>query len=225
MATPAGPDSINVFPSMVEVHGHPVQDGYLPLNISTARGPVEARLFEAPEPLAGVVLVGGVGGGFDQPADGLYDRLGNSLSQEGIAVLRVRFRDPSVLAEAEHDVLAGCRVLLDLGVERLGLVGHSFGGAVVIRAAQWEPEATAVVTLATQSHGAEVVTRLQDRHVLLIHGTDDRILPAACSEDVARLAGDQAEVILLDGAGHDLDSAAPKVLRQVHDWLVRYLSP
>jgi dienelactone hydrolase len=209
---------------MVEVQGHPMEGAYLPLTISTAKGPIEARLYEAPEPLAGVVLVGGVGGGFDTPADRLYERLGEELSRQGIAVLRVQFRMPTELAEAEHDILAGCRILLDLGVERLGLVGHSFGGAAVIRAATWEPEAAAIVTLATQSHGADPVTHLRDRHLLLIHGTDDQVLPPVCSQQVQQLAGDNAELLLLDGAGHNLDEAASVVCRTVSEWLQRQLS-
>jgi dienelactone hydrolase len=209
---------------MVEAHGHPERDGYLPLTISTARGLIESRLFEAPEPLAGVVLVGNAGGDFDSPADGLYDRLGATLSKAGIAVLRLRFREPSQLPDAEHDVLAGCRVLLDLGVERLGLVGHGFGGAAVLRAAAWEPEAQAIVSLATQSLGDADVKHLQKRHLLLVHGKADLIQPAAASEQVHTLAGDTAELTLIDGAGHRLDEAAPALFRQVHDWLVAKLS-
>jgi dienelactone hydrolase len=144
----------NVFPSMVEVHGHPARDGYIPLTISTSRGPIEARLYEAPEPLAGVVLVAGS----HVAADDLYDHLAKALSQAGIAVLWATFRDPATGAETTHDVLAGCRVLLDLGVERLGLVGRADAGETVVRAAAWEPEAMAVVTLADASPVAETAT-------------------------------------------------------------------
>jgi alpha/beta superfamily hydrolase len=224
MATGHSQDSSSVFPSMVEAHGHPERDGYVPLTVSTARGLIEARLFEAPEPLAGIVLVGNAGGDFESPADGLYDRLGETLSKEGIAVLRLRFREPSQLPDAEHDVLAGCRVLLDLGVERLGLVGHGFGGAAVLRAAAWEPEAQAIVTLAAQSPGDTDLKHLPKRHVLLVHGKADTVQPATASEQVHSVVGDKAELTLIDGAGHRLDEAAPAVFRQVHDWLLAKLS-
>jgi dienelactone hydrolase len=214
-----------VFPSQVEAQGHPMVGPFQPLTISTARGPIQARLYEAPEPLAGVVLVGGVGGGFDTPADRLYGRLGEALNQQGISVLRVCFRHPTELAEAVHDILAGCRILLDMGVERLGLVGHSFGGAAVIQAAAWDPEAVAIVTLATQSYGAEPVSQLRDRHLLLIHGTEDHVLRPVCSKHVQEMAGDNAELMLIDGAGHNLDEAAPVVLQRVSAWLQRHLTP
>src|SRR5512138_2995126 len=102
-------------------------------------GPVDARLSANEGDLAGVVLVGGVGGGFDSPSRDLYGRLQRLLPAEGMSVVRVRFRLPGDLDEAALDVRAGVAVLEARGVERIGLVGHSFGGAVVIRAAAGAP--------------------------------------------------------------------------------------
>jgi pimeloyl-ACP methyl ester carboxylesterase len=181
--------------------------------------PVALRLYDAPGATAGVVLVGGVGGGFDTPARGLYERLGETLPHDDVMVLRVRYRHPTDLAEAVADVVLGLDVLAERGVERVGLVGHSFGGAVVLQAAAADPRVAAVVTLATQSYGADAVTELAGRPLLLVHGTADAILPPACSVSVHERAGEPKELVLLRGAGHGLDEDADDVFDLVQDWL------
>lgn len=105
-------------------------------------------------------MVGGVEGSYDSPARGLYPRLASELVAEGVSVLRVRFRFPTVLDEAHHDVVAGVDHLTAAGVGRVALVGHSFGGAAVIAAAVDRPAVVAVCTLSTQSYGTEAATRL-----------------------------------------------------------------
>src|SRR5437868_2510401 len=77
--------------------------------------------------------------GWDTPAHGLYPRLCRELRPLGLASLRVRFRDPTCLPAAVLDVLAAAAFLAGEGVTAVGLVGHSFGGAVVIRAAALVP--------------------------------------------------------------------------------------
>ena len=63
-----------------------------------------------------------------------------------------------------------------------------------------------VVTLSTQSAGCEHAPELGDTPLLLLHGTDDEILPAETSTVVQMLAG-HGEVVLLPGAGHLLDAS------------------
>jgi pimeloyl-ACP methyl ester carboxylesterase len=187
-------------------------------------GSVDARLSANEGDLAGVVLVGGVGGGFDSPARDLYGRLQRLFPVEGVSVVRVRFRLPGDLDEAALDVRAAVALLQARGVERVGLVGHSFGGAVVIRAAASAPAVATVVTLSTQSYGTEAVDRL-DRPVLLIHGTDDEVLPPGASIQVYRRAPDGSELHLLEGARHLLDENAEEVRALVQGWLRDRLLP
>lgn len=181
-------------------------------------GTAEARLYLPSGADTAVVMVGGVGGGFDTPARDLYPRLAEDLSAGGTGTLRVRFRDPRSLGEAVADVRAGVRRLAEEGVVRTALVGHSFGGAVVVRAAIDDPAVVAVVTLATQSHGTERVGELRCP-LLLIHGDRDRVLPARCSVDLARRAGDSAAVRILAGSGHDLLEHRDEVREIVGSWL------
>lgn len=218
---PVGFDVIQPDLERVEELGR--EDGYERLRVHTLRGPVDMRLYRAPGARAAALLVGGVGGGFDSPARDLYANLGTELGGAGIGVLRVRFRDSTHLAEATHDVLAGVSLLHAQGARRIGLVGHSFGGAVVIAAAVAAPVVKTVVCLATQSYGTDCVGQLAPRSILLLHGDADEVLPPVCSLTVAANAREPKEVVLLRGAGHVLDEAADEVHRRTRDWLRHHL--
>lgn len=183
------------------------------------------RLEAAGGAVAGVLMVGGVGGGFDSPARGLYERLSAELLTTGRAALRVRFRDPRDLDDCTTDVRAGIAVLAEHGVTRTALVGHSFGAAVVIRAAAAEPRVATVITLAAQSHGADAAALLGTRPLLLVHGTADRVLPASCSAWIAEIASGPAELVLVDGAAHGFDADAEHVDELVRGWLDVHLPP
>ena len=197
---------------------------YREIAVPSARGPVQCRWYAPHVNGAAVLWVGGIGGGWDTPARLLYPRLADRLQQDGIGSLRIRFRNPTDLEEAVHDVSTGLDYLLQEGVERIGLVGHSFGGAVVIEAAATTPHSRAVVTLATQSYGTDRVGELNsDCALLLIHGTRDSVLTPANSQYVHRLAHEPKRLQLYRGAAHGLDEAAEEVEGLVHAWLVTHL--
>lgn len=203
-------------------------EGYREVTLATSFGHVAGRYYPAagrPEGAArGAIWVGGVGCGWDTPARGLYPRLCRALQGENIASLRIRYRNPTALAEAVRDVEAGIRFLAGEGIERIALTGHSFGGAVVIAAAARSPMVRAVVALATQSHGADAAARLGPRcALLLIHGRADEILPPVCSRQVHAIAHAPKALHLVPG-GHVLDEAAAEVEALVRDWITRHLA-
>lgn len=191
------------------------------ITLTTQRGAMECRLYRAAAPTRrGAIWVGGIGGGWDTPARGLYPRLCAELTDQGIASLRVRFRNPRDLAEAVFDVRAGLSFLEERGIDRIALTGHSFGGAVVIQAAARSFAARTVVTLATQSYGAELAAQLGPGcSLLLIHGLADRVLPAGCSQYIHELARPPRRIILYPQAGHSLDEVADEVRQVVAAWI------
>ena len=193
------------------------------LKLHTDRGDVDTRFHPAPEGSAakqlGVVWVGGAGGGLDGPARGLYPAASQELQHRGIASLRLHYRRPNDLRECVLDTLAGVAFMKREGAKKVAVVGHSFGGAVVISAGASSPNVKAVVPMSTQTYGTELAPAVAPRPMLLIHGTADDVLSPQCSRQIYAAAGEPKEIKLYPGAGHGLDEVRQEVL----DLLVRWL--
>lgn len=196
-----------------------LEGGVLALELETDDGTMLARYHPVPGATEGVVWVGGAGGGLDGPARGLYPAACETLQLRGVAGLRLHYRYPNELSDCVLDTLLGIEVLVQEGVERVALVGHSFGGAVVISAGAISPHVAAVVPMSTQTHGVDLAPEVAPRPMLLIHGMGDEVLPPTCSRYVYRLAGDPKEIVLYPGAGHGLDEVREEVLRLLLEWL------
>jgi hypothetical protein len=114
----------------------------------TDRGNIPAILHASPEARHAVLWVCGARGGFGGPGQGTYTRLAEGLRQEQIASLRLSYHYPNVLHECILDVLAGVTSRQHRGTAPVVLVGHSFGGAVVIAAGVVHSQVPGVVALA-----------------------------------------------------------------------------
>lgn len=177
-----------------------------------------------------VLCVGGFDGGFDGPAEGVYGDLADALSQQGIGVLRLDFRvktSPGPIDDGTFDVLAGVDWLVEQGVERVALIGHSYGGAIVVRAAARSDAVAGTCALSTQTMGIEPdeVRSLAPRPLLLIHGGADWRLPPRLSEWVYTLAGEGRELHILEGATHSLRQRRDDLWVLLLDWVDRVFPP
>jgi hypothetical protein len=105
-------ESFEMIVQDVEV-GERHQEGYHPVKLTTSREDIYCRYYPVTGAKHAAIWVGGVGGDWDTPAKGLYPRLCEELTSEGIASLRVRYRYPTDLVEAVLDVLAGITFLDD----------------------------------------------------------------------------------------------------------------
>jgi alpha/beta superfamily hydrolase len=199
-----------------------------PTRLETDRGPVACLYHEGRRNGGGVVFVGGTDGGFDGPANGIYATLAADLLTEGVSSLRLDFRlhvAPGDVEEGAHDILAGVAFLKRKGAGRTGLIGHSYGGAVVINAAALSRDVDAVVTLSTQTAGTALAPRIAPRPLLLVHGELDRRLPPACSRYVYERAGEPKELVILQGAKHSLRQRREELRQLLREWLVARLRP
>lgn len=159
------------------VESGPMEDGAEVVRLHADGGTIEMRFHPAEAGDTAVLWVFGAGGGLGGPAGGLFPRLAARLAAEGVASLRVDYRRPGVLWPCVLDVLTGIAHLRHRGRRRVVLVGHSFGGAVVIAAGAASPAVIGVAALSSQTAGAARVGDISPRPLLLMHGTADEVLP------------------------------------------------
>jgi fermentation-respiration switch protein FrsA (DUF1100 family) len=166
-----------------------------------------------------VIWVGGAGGGLDGPAGGMYPRLAQALISSNIASLRLHYRFPNHLYDCVLDTLIGVAFLRSRGHINIVLAGHSFGGAVVIRAGAVSPHVTGVAALSSQTYGTDQVPEVSPRPLLLLHGSADEILPDACSRDIYARALEPKELKLYPKCRHGLDQCRDQVDHDLLLWL------
>lgn len=204
---------------ILNVGASPTDDpGALEILLRTSRGDIHGMLHPVEGGTGAIVCVGGAMGGIDGPADRLYARLPALLSAAQVTVFRVDYRQPNDLEECVLDVLAGCSFLKGIGASGVVLVGHSFGGAVVIKAGELAPIVRGVVSMSPQLHGTREVENL-NRPLLLVHGMADTILSHAASEDIYSRALEPKRIVLYAEAGHSLIQARDQIDGLLADWI------
>ena len=193
--------------------------------LRTTRGDIQAIVHHGQDATTtmGIVWVWGAMGGFDGPADGIYGDLAEQLVP-GITSVRVDYRDPRTLDESVLDTLVGVSFLAGTGHTRIALVGHSFGGAVVISAAPLSPLVKAVAALSSQTAGAVGADRVSPRPLLLVHGEEDTRLSPDCSRQIFAWAKQPKELVLYPEAGHGLMQCKDQLRELLADWLVQKLA-
>ena len=190
----------------------------LQVRLETTRGAIEGVLHPVEGGTGAVVCVGGAMGGLDGPADKLYERLATLLAPSRVTVLRLNYREPNNFEECVLDTLAGCSFLRGIGAAELALVGHSFGGAVVIKAGELHEGIRGVVSMSPQLYGTREVENL-GKPLLLIHGMSDSVLNHEASEDIYRRALEPKRIALFAEAGHSLIQAKDQIDQLLTEWL------
>lgn len=114
--------------------------------------------------------------------------------------------------------------------ERIALVGYSFGGSLVLMAAE-RVNAKVIVSISPSTNPTE--TRLDvleftprvSSPVLLVHGTADEMVPYSESEKVLKLLENAKEktLQLIDGANHIYTAKGKTVVSLVTSYLIKHL--
>ncbi len=210
---------------LVSVNEKPIHDGMIEVRLNTNHGMIPCRLHPVKDSRLGIVWVGGAGGGLEGPARGMYPRLADRLVGDGIASLRLSYRKPNFLSDCVLDTLLGIHFMESHGYNQLVLVGHSFGGAVVISAGVMSESVTGVATLSTQNAGTNLVDELEGRYLLLMHGQADTVLDDFASREVYQRAHQPKRIILYPDCGHGLDQCREQVEQDLSVWLKEVLLP
>ena len=197
----------------------------LKIIVPSRAGPIDA-MWRAPEGVSrgSVLCVGGFDGGFEGPANGIFAALADFLPRIGIGVLRLDFRiktSPGPIDAGTDDVLAGLEWLAEQGAAPVALIGHSYGGAIVIRAGARSEHAGSVAALSTQTAGIELedLERLPPRALLLVHGAADWRLPARLSEWVYSQALEPKALHILPEATHSLRQRRDELWEILTEWV------
>lgn len=198
------------------------EPGEMAVELNTTRGVIETRLHPCEGKTGCAIFFGGAMGGFDGPAGRVYQRLGRDLVARGVTSVRVQWRKPGEFEECVMDALAACSFMRGIGAERAVMIGHSFGGAVAIKAGQLGDLVDAVAAMSSQRHGTQDVDAL-GKPLLLVHGSADDVLDRAASDDIYERAKDPKELVILEGAGHGLTEAADEVYDRLTTFIARHV--
>lgn len=190
--------------------------------IRTNMGTIRCLFHKAEGSKRAIIWVSGAMGGFSG-GGGLYSILSDELLEDSVSSLRLNYRRPNDFLHSMLDVLAGIYFLQDQGYDRIALVGHSFGGAVVVASAPLSEAVVTVVGLASQSYGAQYANMVAPRPLLLVHGEDDTRLGPHCSKFINDLAEEPKELVLYPGAGHTLRECREELHPLLKNWLLEKL--
>ena len=219
------PDEQDYELSITGVGLAPEGEGEYRLLLRTTRGEIPGQFTVCEGGTGAAVLISGASGGLDGPADGIYARVAEALRSRQVSTLRLHYRHPGEFDECLLDVLGALSFLKGIGAERVVVVGHSFGGAVAIRAGTLSPTVSAVVAMSSQLHGAREVAELSPRPLLLVHGMDDQVLEATASETIYAWAEEPKRIVLYAGAGHSLVQCQAELYDLLTEWIPAHALP
>ncbi len=189
------------------------------LKLHTSRGEFSGIIHRAEAATRAVIWVCGARGGFAGPGPDCYARLSERLAGEGITSLRLDYRLPNDLLECVLDLVTGVNYLRDCGYGPVAVVGHSFGGAVVIAAGAVSDHIKGVVSLSPQTYGAGMAGQLAPRKLLVAHGKADTRLPYSCALQIYEWAKEPKELVLFEEAEHRLEECRDELEALLASWI------
>ena len=223
MSTKPGqkPESVADLIKLLRVTDTPLPDGDTGggLKFHTNRGEFSGIVHKAENSDRAVIWVCGARGGFGGPGPGTYARLSEQLTRQGITSLRLDYRFPNDLLECVMDLLAAVTHLRDNGYGPVVVVGHSFGGAVVIAAGAASGHIKGVVSLSPQTYGAGMARQVAPRKLLVAHGKADTRLPFSCALQIYEWAQEPKELVLFEGAEHRLEECRDELETLLSAWI------
>ncbi|MFL6352908.1 MAG: alpha/beta fold hydrolase [Bryobacteraceae bacterium] len=189
-----------------------------------AQGSVRGFLHTpADSPTAGLVITHGAGGNCEGP---LLVAVANAFSEAGFLVLRcdLPFRQqkpfgppsPATAPENRAGLKDAITAVGALGCRQVFLGGHSYGGRQASILAAEEPElADSLLLLSYPLHPPYKPKQLRTDHLpslrvpaLFVHGTQDQFGSIDNMRAAIQVIPARKELVVIEGAGHDLARGA-----------------
>ena len=151
----------------------------------------------------------------------------DKVATKGISSMLLSYSDYPAqgndLSRCIQDTKYCIEFLVQMGYEKIIMVGHSFSGAVAISAAQSSERVIGVITLASQTLGAQTVSHVSPRPLLIIHGLADQTLGPHCGEQIYSWASQPKELVLIEGATHRLWDRRDILEPLLVNWIIEQL--
>jgi pimeloyl-ACP methyl ester carboxylesterase len=153
--------------------------------------------------------------------------ISDRVASAGISSMLLSYSDYPAqgndLSRCVQDTKYCLEFLVNIGYEKIILVGHSFSGAVAISASQSNENVIGLITLASQTLGAQTVSHVAPRPLLIIHGLADQTLGPHCGEQIYSWASQPKELILIEGATHRLWDRRDILEPLLVNWIIQKL--
>jgi predicted alpha/beta-hydrolase family hydrolase len=178
---------------------------------------------------AGAVLAPGYGGSAEQS---ILVAMARRLEAGGIGALRIGFaraRPVEDFAPELEELRQARDVLVKAGLQKIALVGRSFGGRMCTRLAALEPPDALVVLGHPVSppkrprpddEAALLAVRCP---TLIVQGEHDALGPLEVLQRIAA-ANANVEIVVLNGVGHQFGKRQAEGVERAAEWLERQLS-
>jgi len=159
---------------------------------------------------------------------GFFPPTAERLARAGFSAISFTF--PGSPALRDLDI-----VLEALKPSRLGLLGHSLGGAIAVQRTAIDPQVAALVTWGAPASPELLRAAARVRAPwLIVHGDKDESVPVQAAHDLKRAAtAAVAELLLVKGGSHTFSVGDPwqgptrafdLALNATVDWFARHLA-
>jgi len=152
----------------------------------------------------------------------------NAVKSVGVSTLRFDFRGPNSSSGkyggprgAIEDASSMILYMKDkMGITDLGIIGYSFGGSVALGASINHRPSFLVTISASIEILKESGVILEDLSMtvcpsLLVHGTNDRMVPFSDMRQISSYLGGSIELFPVESEGHFFPKSLPDVVREV----------
>ena len=160
---------------------------------------------------------------FNGPAGGLYADLVGELQAAGMSSLRMGLRQESSFEECVLDALSWLCFLKGAGAKEVVLVGNTRGAAVAIATAALHPQVKAIAAISPQQDDTDMVDRIGQKPLLVIHGERDNRIPVEVAHDLYSRANEPKELVIYPRGSFSLIESRDELSQKLGGWVSEQL--